>query len=61
MTILYIKVEANVVSNVFRRLPMVHHTNKLSDTTMEEYTYEFLCLDSLFISDSTYCFSLDIE
>ena len=40
---------------------MVHHAHKLADATMEEDTCELLCLDLLFISDKTDCFSLDIE
>ena len=37
------------------------HAHKLAGTIMEEDTCELLCLDSLFISDSTNCFSLAIE
>ena len=40
---------------------MAHHYHILEDITMEEYTCELLCLDSLFVSDNTDCFSLDME
>ena len=40
---------------------MAHHTHKLANTTLEEDTCELLCLYSLFISDNTECFYLDIE
>ena len=40
---------------------MVYHAHKLADTTLEEDTCELLCLDLLFISDNTDCFSLDTE
>ena len=40
---------------------MAHYTHKLSYTNMEEDICEILCLDLLFISDNTDCFSLDIE
>ena len=61
VTLLYIKVEANVVADDFRRIPMAHHADKLADTTMEEDTCEILYLDSLLISNNTECFYLDIE
>ena len=60
MNLLYIKVEDNVVADDFIRIPMAHHYHILEDITMEEYTCELLCLDSLFVSDNTDCFSLDI-
>ena len=40
---------------------MVRHSHKLADTIMEEDTCELLCLELLFISDNTYCLSLDIK
>ena len=40
---------------------MAYHTHKLVDTTLEEDIYELLFLDSLFISNNTGCFSLDID
>ena len=61
MTLLYIKGEDNIVSDDFSRITMAHHARKLADTTLEEYTCELLCVDSLFIYDNTDCFSLDIE
>ena len=60
-TLLHIKGEANVVINDFIRIPMVYHAHKLADTTLEEDTCENMCLDLLFISDNTDCFSLEIE
>ena len=60
VNLIYIKGEANVFSDAFIRIPMAHHAHKLAGTTLEEDTYELLCLDSLFISDNIYCFSLDI-
>ena len=61
MTLLYIKGEDILVANNFIRLPMVHHTHKLADTTLEEDTFEILCLYLLLISDNTACFSLNIK
>ena len=61
MTLLYIKVEANVVTNDFIRIPMAHHAHKLDHTALEEETYELLFLDSLLISYNTDCFSLEVE
>ena len=61
VTLHYIKGEANVISDAFICIPMVHHTRKLSDTTLEEDTCELLCLDLLFISYQTDCFSIDME
>ena len=61
VTLLYIKVETNAVSDAFSQIPMVHHAHKLADTTLEEDTCELLCLDSLFISDNTDCFYLYIK
>ena len=61
MTPVYIKGEASAVADAFSPLPMVHHAHKLANTTLEEETYELLCLESLFISDHTDCFSLDIK
>ena len=61
VTRLYIKGEANIVAYDFIWIPMVHHSHKLSDTTMEEDTCELMCMDLLLISDNTDCFSLDIE
>ena len=55
VTLLYIKGEANIVSNDFRRISIVHNSHKLADTTLEEDTCELLCLDYLFISDNTDC------
>ena len=60
VTLLYIKVETNAVSDAFSQIPMVHHAHKLADTTLEEDTCEFLCMCSLFISDNIDFFSLDI-
>ena len=40
---------------------MAYHTHKLSDTTLEEETCEFLCLELLLISYNAYFISLDIE
>ena len=60
VTLIYINGEANVVSDAFSHIPMVHHDHKLADANMEENTCDILCLDSLFIYDNTYCFSLDI-
>ena len=50
-----------MVADAFRRLSVEHHSYKLADTTLEEDTCELLCLYLLFISDHTYCFSLEIE
>ena len=61
VTILYSKWEANVVAYGFSYIIMVHHAHQLSDTALEEDTCELLCLESLFISNNTYCFSLDIN
>ena len=61
VTLLYFKGEANIVSNTLIRLPMVYHTNKLADKTLEEDTCELLCPDLLLIYDNTDCFSLNIE
>ena len=61
VNLLYIKVDDNVFDDYFIQITMVHHSHKWADTIMEEDTCELLCLDSLFISDSTDCFSLDIE
>ena len=44
VTLIYIKGEANVVSDDFIWLPIAHHDNKLADTTMEEDTPELLRL-----------------
>ena len=60
VTLLYIKEEANVFADSFRRIPMAHQAHKLADTALDEGTYELMCLDSLLISDDTDCFSLDI-
>ena len=60
VTLFYIRVEYNIVSDAFSQLPMDHHAHNLVDTTMEEDTCELLCLNSLFISDDIDCFSLDI-
>ena len=60
VNLLYIKGEAHVVVDDFRRLTMVYHAHKLEDTNLEEDTCELLCLDLLFISDNTDCFSLGI-
>ena len=35
VTLLYIKVYANIVSGAFSRITMVHHVHKLADTTLE--------------------------
>ena len=59
MTILYIKGEDNVVSDDFIRSTMAHHARKLSDTTIEEYTCELLCVDLLLIYYNKDYFSLD--
>ena len=61
MTLLYIKVEANIVADYFSRIPMVHHTHKLTYNTLEEDTCELLCLDLLFIYDNTNYLSPDKE
>ena len=61
MTLLYIKGEDNLVYDNFSRITMAHHARKLADTTIEGYTCELLCVDSLFIYDNTDYFSLDIE
>ena len=61
MNILYIKGDTNVVVDDFSRILMAHHTHKSAYTTMEEDTCTLLCLDLLFISDNTDCFSLDKE
>ena len=61
VTLLYIKVEANVFSNYFRQITMAHHAHKLADTTLEEDNCKIMCPESLYISDNTDCFSLDIE
>ena len=57
VTLLYIKVEANVVVDYCIQLTMVHHAHKLVDTPLEEDTCEILCLDQLFVSYNTDCFS----
>ena len=59
--LLYIKGEANIVSNDFIRLTMEHHAHKLENTTLEQDTCELLCLDLLFVSDNADCFFLNIE
>ena len=61
VNLLYIKGEDNLVSDAFIRITMVRHSHKLADTIMEEDTCELLCLELLFISDNTYCLSLDIK
>ena len=61
VNLLYIKGESNVVAYTFSRLPMAHQVNKLSYINLEEDTCEIVCLDSLFISDDTDCFFLDME
>ena len=61
VNLLYIKGEDNLVAEDFIRITMVRHAHTLADTITEEDTCEILCLDSLLISDSTDCFSLDIE
>ena len=35
VTLLYIKVEANVVADSFIQIPMVHHAHKLADKALE--------------------------
>ena len=40
---------------------MVHHAHKLENTTLEQDTYELLCLDLLLISDNSDSFSPDTE
>ena len=61
MTLLYIKVEDNVVSDDFIRITMGYHARKVADMTLEEYTCELLCVDSLLIYDNIDCLYLDIE
>ena len=61
VTLLYITVEDNVVTDDFSRITMGHHAHKLAYMTIEEYTCELLCVDLLFIYDNTDYFSLDIE
>ena len=61
MTLFYIKGEANLFSDTFIRQTMAHCALKLAETTLEENTCELLCMDPLFISDNTDCFSFDIE
>ena len=40
---------------------MAYYAHKVENTTLEQDTCEILFLDSLFISDNSYCFSLNIE
>ena len=61
MTLIYIKGEANVGTYVFSRILMVHHTHKLVYIDLEEEICGILCLGSLFVSDNTDYYSLDIE
>ena len=39
------KEEANIVVDTFIRVPMAHQTHKLSNTKLEQDTYERLCLE----------------
>ena len=59
VTLLYIKRESNIFVDAFIRITMVHHANKLADTTLEEDTCDLLCLDLLFIYNNTDYFSLE--
>ena len=61
MTLLYIKVRANLVVDDFILIPMAHHSHKLVNTTLEEDTCGLLCMDLLFVFDNTNCFSLNME
>ena len=61
MTLLYMKGEDNLVADALSWILTAHHYHKLENTTLEEDTCEILCLDSLLISDSADCLSLDIE
>ena len=60
-TILYIKGYANIVADDCSWIPMAYHAHKSAKTTLEEYTRELLCLDSLFISDNIDCLSLNVK
>ena len=51
----------SVVANAFIHIPMAHHAHKLSNITLEEKTFELLCMEFLFIPDNADFFSLDIE
>ena len=35
VTLIYIKVETNIVADYFSRIPMVNHTHKSEDTNLE--------------------------
>ena len=61
MNLLYIKGETNISENYFSRITMAHHAHKLAEKNLKEDTCELLFLDSLFISDNTYYFPLNIE
>ena len=61
VTILYITGKANIVSDAFIWITMVHHAHKWADRNMEEDTCELMCLDSLLICDNIDCLYLDIE